>query len=100
MEQETIRLKHSDGAGYVVPLGPVHLVFVIARKGMVGCGAFDVLALGKFGYPAARVRGVGVPSVGTLDDLLNGEIKETNDEGAALGLRVGMSGREALDLLS
>jgi len=82
------------------PWDPVNLVWVIARKGMVGCGAFDVQALEKFGYPAARVKGVGVPSVASLHDLLNGEIKDTNIYGAELGLRTGMRGGDALDLLS
>jgi uncharacterized protein YunC (DUF1805 family) len=67
---------------------------------MVGCGAFDVRALEKFGYPAARIRPVGSPSVSSLKDLLSGEISEANSGAAARGIRVGMSGKEALDRLS
>jgi len=100
MQEETIRLKNSEAAGYVVPLGPVNLVWVIARKGLVGCGAFDVKALEKFGYPAARVRSVRGPSVSTLDDLITGEIREANEGAEAIGVVAGMSGKEALDLLS
>ena len=98
--EKTLRLQHSDGAGYVVPLGPVNLVWVVAKKGLVGCGAFDVKALEKFDYPAARVRPVGRMSVETLDDLLAGEIREANVMAEYIGIAVGMSGREALDLLS
>jgi uncharacterized protein YunC (DUF1805 family) len=100
MLQETIRLKNSEAAGYVVPLGPVSLVWVVARRGLVGCGAFDVRALEKFGYPAARVRPVGSLSVATLGDLLSGEISEANSAAADMGIFIGMRGREALDLLS
>jgi uncharacterized protein YunC (DUF1805 family) len=100
MQEKTIRLKNSEAAGYVVPLGPVNLVWVVAKNGLVGCGAFDVKALEKFGYPAARVRAVRGPSVSTLDDLLSGEIRETNTGAEDIGVAVGMSGREALDLLS
>lgn len=100
MLEELIQLKNSEAAGYVVPLGPVNLVWGVARRGMVGCGAFDVRALEKFGYPAARVRPVGSPSIATLEDLLSGEISETNSGAAAMGIQVGMSGKEALDRLS
>jgi uncharacterized protein YunC (DUF1805 family) len=100
MQEETIQLKNSEATGYVIPIGPVNLVWVIAQKGLVGCGAFDVKALEKFGYPAARVRAVRSPSVTTLDDLLSGEISEANAGAKDLGVRVGMTGKEALDLLS
>ncbi|MDD1706793.1 MAG: YunC family protein [Methanoregulaceae archaeon] len=100
MQQEKIRLRNSDGMGYVVSLGPVSLVWVVAVNGMVGCGAFDVEALQKFGYPAARVRPVGGISIGTLEDLLAGEIKDANPAAVDLGVSIGMKGKEALDRLS
>ena len=100
MLQERIQLNNSEAAGYVVPLGPVNLVWGVARRGMVGCGAFDVRALEKFGYPAARVRPVGTQSIATLKDLLSGEISEANSGASTMGVHVGMSGKEALDRLS
>jgi uncharacterized protein YunC (DUF1805 family) len=100
MHQEKIGLRNSDGMGYVVPLGPVSLVWIIAANGMVGCGAFDVEALQKYGYPAARVRPVNGPAIGTLDDLLAGEIKDANPAAVQSGIFIGMSGKEALDRLS
>jgi len=61
--------------------------------------AFDVAALERFGYPAARVRPTGSGSIESLEDLLEGEVKDANGPAAALGVEVGMRGREALDLL-
>ena len=100
MQQEKIHLLNSDGVGYVVPLGLISLVWVIAANGMVGCGAFDVEALQKFGYPAARVRPVRGTSIGTLDDLLAGEIEDANPAATQFGVSIGMQGKEALDRLS
>jgi uncharacterized protein YunC (DUF1805 family) len=37
--------------------------------------------------------------VATVNDLLAGEIKDTNQAAALRGIKVGMSGREALELL-
>ena len=98
--QEKITLKNSDATGYVIPAGPVHLVMVIAQHGMVGCGAFDVAALNNFGYPAARVKPSPGSSISSLDDLLAGEIRESNQAALKLGVNVGMNGKKALDLLS
>jgi uncharacterized protein YunC (DUF1805 family) len=67
--------------------------------GMVGCGAFDVAALNNFGYPAAKVRPAQGGSIASIDDLLRGIVKEVNPAAEKLGLKVGISGREALELL-
>lgn len=100
MHEEPVPLCNSDGLGFVIPLGPVNLVGVVAARGMVGCGAIDVAALEKFGYPAARVRPAVGPSISTVADLMEGVIKEANSAARNLGVREGMSGKEALDLLS
>jgi uncharacterized protein YunC (DUF1805 family) len=100
MNQEEITLENSIGTGYVLPLGPVNLVWVVAKKGLVGCGAIDVAALAKFGYPAARVRPASGTMINTLDDLLSGWVKEANPPAERLGVKTDMKGKEALDLLS
>jgi uncharacterized protein YunC (DUF1805 family) len=94
-----VQLTRKQGEGYVIPLGPVNLVNVITDKGMVGCGAFDIIALNNFGYPAAKVKAAKGSSVATIDDLLQGIVKEVNPAAEKLGLKVGITGREALDLL-
>jgi len=99
MLHEKVQLNNKQAEGYVVPLGPVNLVHVVTDMGMVGCGAFDVAALDPFGYPAARVRATRGASVATIDDLLVGEVKDANAAAAELGVKVGMSGREALDCM-
>lgn len=99
MIQEKVPYKDGEAEGYVIPLGPANLVVAVAKRGMVGCGAFDVEALEKYGYPAARVKPTRGSSIATLEDLLLGEIKDVNAAAAKLGVKVGMSGKEALDLL-
>ncbi len=99
MIQEKVSYKDGVADGYVIPLGPANLVAVVAKRGMVGCGAFDVQALDKFGYPAARVKPTRSASISSVEDLLAGEIKDVNAAAAKLGIVVGMSGKEALDFL-
>ena len=99
MDQEIIDLGEKKARGYVIPLGPVNLVNAVTDRGMVGCGAFDVMALNNFGYPAARVRPSKGSSISTIKDLLEGIVKEANPAAEKLGVRIGMTGRQALDLL-
>jgi len=99
MEHKRVQLARKQADGYVIPLGPVNLVSVITDIGMVGCGAFDPGALNSFGIPAARVRAAEGRSISTIDDLLQGIVWEVNPAAERLGLKTGLTGREALDLL-
>jgi uncharacterized protein YunC (DUF1805 family) len=99
MNHTKVKLARKEADGYIIPLGAVNLVNVVTDVGMVGCGAFDVGALNNFGYPAAKVRPVSGSSVATIEDLLVGIIKEVNPAAEKLGLKVGLTGREALELL-
>jgi uncharacterized protein YunC (DUF1805 family) len=99
MNRTKVQLARKQADGYVIPLGPVNLVMVTTDVGMVGCGAFDVVALNNFGYPAAKVRPAQGSSIGTIDDLMRGIVKEVNPAAAERGLKLGITGREALDLL-
>jgi uncharacterized protein YunC (DUF1805 family) len=94
-----VKLSKKEADGYVIPLGKVNLVNVVTDVGMVACGAFDVKALNNFGYPAAKVRPAQGSSIATIEDLLQGIVKEVNPTAEKLGLKAGISGREALELL-
>jgi uncharacterized protein YunC (DUF1805 family) len=99
MEGVRISLTEKEAEGFVIPLGPANLVFAKTGRGLVGCGAIDVTALERFGYPAARVRPADGPSIRDLDDLLAGIIAGANEPAAKRGIAPGMTGREALELL-
>jgi len=99
MYHERVELSGKSADGYIIPLGTIKLVSVVTDNGMVGCGVFDVHALDAFGYPAAKARKAGEGLIATVDDLLNGIIKEVNEAARKRGVSIGMSGREALALL-
>jgi uncharacterized protein YunC (DUF1805 family) len=94
MKQIPIQAGKKHAVGYVVELGPANLVFATTDVGMVACGAFDVAALDKFNYPAAKVTGVA-----TVDELLAGTVKEANAAARTRGIEAGMTGRAALERL-
>jgi uncharacterized protein YunC (DUF1805 family) len=97
MHHEKIQLMNKKADGYIIPLGPVSLVNVVTDRGMVGCGAFDVAALDRFDYPAARVKSAHGVSIATIEDLLSGVVNDLNAAAINYGVAIGMSGREALD---
>jgi uncharacterized protein YunC (DUF1805 family) len=99
MEYIEVRLSKKKAEGFVIPLGPANLVAVKTDIGMVGCGAFDVAALDSFSYPAAKVRPSLGPSIMDTDDILKGIVREANRSAFGRGIRTGMTGKEALDLL-
>lgn len=96
---QKVQLAGKQADGYVIPFRNVKIVCVITDVGMVGCGAFDVAALDSFACPAAKVKSATGKPIATIDDLLEGTVKEANAEAGKLGIKVGMTGREALDLL-
>lgn len=99
MHHEKVQLMHKQADGYIIPLGPVNVVGVVTDRGMVGCGAFDVAALDRYDYPAARVGSAHGGSIATIEDLLSGVVNDVNAAAITCGVAVGMSGRDALDRL-
>jgi uncharacterized protein YunC (DUF1805 family) len=99
MHQIKVQLTRKVADGFVIPLGPANLVAVKTDVGMVGCGAFDVAALDSFSYPAVKVRPSLGPSIVDTDDILRGIVKETNRSALGRGIKTGMTGRQALELL-
>lgn len=99
MQQVDVKLTRKMADGYIIPLGPANLVAIITDVGMIGCGAFDVAALDSFSYPAAKVRPSIGPSIVDTDDLLKGIVKEANRSAMGRGIKNGMTGRAALELL-
>ncbi|MEK7375645.1 MAG: YunC family protein [Candidatus Margulisiibacteriota bacterium] len=96
---QEIKLAKKTAKGYVIPVGSWNLVFASTGKGMVSCGAIDVIVLDKFDYPAARVKSSTGGKIETIDDLLSGTIKDANAAAKKRGIVEGMSGKEALEKL-
>lgn len=75
-------------------------VMIIADKGFVACGVIDVAVMEKVGAAVAVARGTPERQLVVVDDLLNAKIQDMTKNAGSLGVKVGMTGREALDILS
>ena len=100
MEEQKFSLGEKEITGYIIPIGKVNLVFAETSNGVVGCGALDVIALEKFGIPAAKVRSVSSDSVRNIEDLLSGMVILANRYAKDAGINQDMTGKEALECLA
>jgi len=98
MIHQKIQLSKKQADGYVTPLGPVNIVNAKTDVGMVCCGVFDVGAMENFGYPVVKVKGSSGP-IANIDDLLKAIVTEANPSAVKCGVKVGITGRDALELL-
>jgi len=88
-------IENTDTAGFEIDLPGAPLVVARGKKGFVMCGYLDVRTADKLGTAAAVVRGIK-----TIQDLLNASITDVSTTAQTLGVRTGMTGREALLVLS
>ncbi len=95
MKEEHLQTGGGAACGYTLPLGGVNLVIVQADKGVVCCAAVDVHLLDKFGVAGASLSGVS-----SVEDILNGAVQTVNQTAEVLGIKPGLSGREALERMT
>lgn len=84
--------------GISVQLPRTHLQILSTPAGYIMCGALDVALLDRV-LGARRIVAGRALGVRTLDDLLREPLESVTDAAWALGLRPGMPGKDALELL-
>jgi uncharacterized protein YunC (DUF1805 family) len=70
------------------------LLILKGSKGLLACGYLNVETFNKTGEVAAIVTGVK-----TFEDMTNAAVAKVSQGGEQLGLRVGMTGAQALELI-
>lgn len=70
------------------------LLVISGSKGCLSCGYLSIEAFERNGDAGAIVRGVE-----TYEDMLVAHVQAVSSKAEALGLRVGMTGAQALELL-
>ncbi|MFP4502698.1 MAG: DUF1805 domain-containing protein [Candidatus Hydrogenedentota bacterium] len=75
-------------------------VMIVTEKGMVACGVIDTEVMDRMGAAIAIARGTKEKPLVTTPDLLSASIEEMTGKAAEHGVTVGMTGAEALAMLS
>jgi uncharacterized protein YunC (DUF1805 family) len=72
---------------------------IMTEAGLVGCGIYDVKTAGEFGQAIAIARGTPQNPLVNPEDLFDAKIVDATPRARELGIQIGMSGREAVELL-
>src|SRR6266404_6404469 len=72
---------------------------ILTEAGLVGCGIYDVKTAAEFGQAVAIARGTPQKPPVNPEDLFDAKIVEATPQAKQLGIQVGMTGREAVELL-
>ncbi len=80
---------------YSIPTSNTHVLIIGAEKGFIGCGYLNIEVANKVGDVCAIVTGVKTP-----DDMLDAKVVAVSTAAAQLGIKAGITGKEALLLMS
>jgi len=72
---------------------------LLTEAGLVGCGIYDIKTAAEFSQAVAIARGTPQQPLVEPEDLLDAKIVDATPQARALGVRVGMTGREAVETL-
>src|SRR5262245_9022474 len=72
---------------------------ILTQAGLVGCGIYDVKTAAEFGQAVAIARGTPQNPLVEPEDLFSARIVEATPQALALGVTIGMTGREAVERL-
>jgi len=72
---------------------------ILTAAGIVGCGIYDLQTPAEFGQAIAIAKGTPACPLVEPEDLLESPIVGLTPQAAALGIRTGMTGREAVELM-
>jgi catechol 2,3-dioxygenase-like lactoylglutathione lyase family enzyme/uncharacterized protein YunC (DUF1805 family) len=72
---------------------------ILTRAGIVGCGIYDLETPAEFGQAIAIAKGTPACPLVEPEDLLDARIVGVTPQAAGLGIRLGMTGRQAAELM-
>jgi uncharacterized protein YunC (DUF1805 family) len=70
---------------------------IMTEAGLVGCGIYDMKTPAEFGQALAIARGTPQKPLVDPEDLLDAKIVDATPQARALGIAIGMTGKEAVE---
>jgi catechol 2,3-dioxygenase-like lactoylglutathione lyase family enzyme/uncharacterized protein YunC (DUF1805 family) len=94
-----LRFEHGQAIGVSNRWDQGQYCSILTAAGIVGCGIYDLTTAAEFGQAIAIARGTPACPLVEPEDLLDARIVGATPAAAAHGIRVGMTGREAVERL-
>ena len=70
---------------------------ILTAAGIVGCGIYDLATAAEFGQAIAIAKGTPAKPLVEPEDLLDAKIVGVTPQAQALGVEIGLTGREAVE---
>lgn len=96
---ETVETEKGTATGLSVQWEDGQFVVIVTDVGVVACGAIDVNVMDEFDHVIAVAEGTPENPLVMPNDLMDAEITGVTSEAKELGVRLGMTGKEALNIL-
>jgi len=94
-----LRCEHGTAIGISNRWAGGQYCSILTRAGVVGCGIYDLETAAEFGQAIAIARGTPAAPLTEPEDLFEARIVGVTPKAASYGIRPGMTGREAAELL-
>lgn len=72
---------------------------ILTESGIVGCGIYDLKTAAEFGQAIAIAKGTPENPLVEPEDLFDAKIVGATPKAESLGIKTGMTGREATELM-
>jgi len=82
--------------GTMVELPKTRVLSISTEKGYIMCGVLNVSELDRL-HPERRIIAARVIGVREIEDLLHAKVVEVTEEAKKLGIKKGLTGKEALE---
>ena len=93
-----VMLRGGTATGLRVQLPKTRILSIYTEKGYVMCGILNVPELDRI-HPERKIVAVRCVGVSEIDDLLRARVVDATREAMSLGIREGMTGEEALEMM-
>lgn len=98
-ENRTLQFQGGEAVGSTYQWPGGQYCAIHTSRGLVGCGIYDIRSANEFNLVVAIARGTPQKPLRVPEDLFGAKILEVSQAAEKLGVRPGMTGREAVETL-
>lgn len=95
----TLKFDHGEAIGLSHRWHQGQYCTILTKAGIVGCGIYDLKTPAEFGQAIAIAKGTPANPLTEPEDLFNAKIVGLTPKAESFGIKVGMTGREAVELM-
>lgn len=98
-ENRTLQFQGGEAVGSTYQWPGGQYCAIHTSRGLVGCGIYDIRSANEFNLVVAIARGTLQKPLRVPEDLFEANILEVSQAAERLGVKPGMTGREAVEKL-